>query len=364
MTMPKRRNLLAVLGAAAVIVTGIVVLFAASSCGCARGHRAAGPAARQGAVSRRSRSRVVASAGTAAQQTTGCAPAVGQTMTNTVSHLCGFADTTNTGVPGGTTLFPASSGPSANTGSGWAYSGGEIKTTANGAVIKNVTCSCGVNVTNTGVTIEDSDLQVSGADSYVVALLHADNTTVEHDNLHGSGTAVGQGCDSAVRDIYADADGLTVENNNVWYCADPMNNIADGGLIEENYFHDLEPSTSGNHYEDIQLEQGNGSVMTIQDNTFLNQNSQTAAIILSNDNGSGDETNRVINHNLLAGGGYTFYGAGGSGTPSNHITFTNNSFSPMYRADSGYYGPVAYWTTSTNTWSNNIWDTNGTAVGS
>ena len=44
---------------------------------------------------------------------TDCAPGVGQTMTNTVSHLCGFADTTHTGVPSGTTLYPASAAPGA-----------------------------------------------------------------------------------------------------------------------------------------------------------------------------------------------------------------------------------------------------------
>jgi hypothetical protein len=283
-------------------------------------------------------------------------------MTNTVSHLCGFADTTNTGVPTGTALYPASGGPGANTGSGWTYRGGEIATTTNGAVIKNVSCACGVNVTNTGVKIEDSDLAVSGANAWAVALRHASNATIEHNNLHGPGSTADTGCDSAIRDIYSDSDNMTVEHNNVWYCADPMNIIANGGLIEQNYFHDFVSSAPGDHYEDIQLEAGDGDVMTIQDNTFFNQNSQTAAIIMSVD-GGGTETNRIINHNLLAGGGYCFYGGSYGGDPATNITFTNNNFSSLYYPNCGYYGTVAYWTSGHgNVWSGNLRDNNGASV--
>ena len=283
-------------------------------------------------------------------------------MTNTVSHLCGFADTTNTGVPSGTSLAPASSGPGAETGSGWAYSDGMIHTIRNGAVVKNVTCACGVDVANNGVTVEGSDLKISGINSYPIELRHASNATIVDNNLHGSGVSDPNGCDSGIRDIYGDSDNLTVRDNNVWYCADPMNIISNGGLIERNYFHDIGASTSDNHYQDIQLEPGNGRQLIIRDNTFFNHNRQTAAIILSNDVG-GTETNRVIDHNLLAGGGYAFYAAGHSSSRSTNITFMNNSFSRLYYPNSGYYGPVANWTSGNgNVWSGNIWDNTGASV--
>ena len=351
----KRRTLVFVLGAAAVLAAVAIGVLAT-----ARSHSTAGRATRKGNVSQPARS--VPAAPQPRTRFTDCAPGVGQTMTNTVSHLCGFADTTNTGVPSGTTLYPASAAPGANTGSGWTYRGGMIDTTTNGAVIKNVSCACGVDVTNTGVTVENSDLEISGINSYPVQLRHANDATIVDNNLHGIGVSDPKGCDSGIRDIYGDSDNLTVKNNDVWYCADPMNIIPNGGLIEQNYFHDIGASTSDNHYQDIQLEPGDGRRMTIQDNTFLNQNNQTAAIILSDDS-PGTETNRVINHNLLAGGGYTFYASGHSSTPSTNITFTNNSFSRLYYPNSGYFGPVAYWTSGNgNVWSGNIWDNNGTAV--
>lgn len=297
-----------------------------------------------------------------------CAPSsASQTMTNTVSHQCGFADTTNTGVPAGTTLFQVPqqiTGPTAQTGQGWTYSNGSI-TLAPGGVLTNVKFTGVVYLKGSNETVQDSDLTDSGANSYTISLVHAPGATVVSNNIHGTGTAAPGGCDSAVRDIYADSDNLTVKFNNVWFCSNPLNNIADGGLIEQNYFHDFGDTGTGPHYEAMQFEQGNGTLMTVQDNTVLQSHSQTAAIILSDDSPSGVENNRVINHNLLAGGGYTFYGAGKSSTPSTNITFTNNDFSRLYFPQAGYYGPVAYWTVGNgNVWSGNIWDDTGASVGS
>jgi hypothetical protein len=212
------------------------------------------------------------------------------------------------------------------------------------------------------VTVEDSDLEVSGINSYPIQLRHASGVTIVDNNLHGVGVSDPSGCDSGIRDIYGDSDNLTVKNNNVWYCADPMNVIPNGGLIEQNYFHDIGASTSGNHYQDIQLEPGDGHQMIIQDNTFLNEKSQTAAIILSDDV-AGTETNRLIKHNLLAGGDYTFYAGGHLDRPSTRITFTDNSFSRLYYPHAGYYGPVTNWTSGNgNVWSGNIWDDSGAPV--
>ena len=58
-----------------------------------------------------------------------CAPAAGQEMTDTVSHLCGFADTTNTGLPAGTRLYRVPqdiTAPTPQTGYGWTSTGSYI----------------------------------------------------------------------------------------------------------------------------------------------------------------------------------------------------------------------------------------------
>ena len=297
---------------------------------------------------------------------TGCSPSASATMTNTVSHLCGFADTTNTGVPAGTTLYNVPgdvSAPTAATGSGWSYSN-HVITLGTGGTVKNVELNGVVSITGANATVEDSDISVSGEDTWAVQLRHASNATIEDNNLHGVGLATGDSCDSGVRDIYSDSENMTVEHNNVWYCSDPMNNITLGGLIEENYFHDLGASTTDNHYECIQTEDpGSSTALIIRDNTCFNQHTdQTAAIILSNDNG-GTENNRYIDHNLLAGGGYTFYGSGGPTAPATNITFINNHFTRIFTSGSGGYGPIAYWKTGGgNVWSGNVWDDTGQSI--
>ena len=107
----------------------------------------------------------------------------------------------------------------------------------------------------------------------------------------------------------------------------------------------------------------NGNLITIKDNTLLNQHTdQTAAIILSNDCNAPctalPENNRLITHNLLAGGGYTFYGSASAGAPpSTNITFTNNHFSRIFAPKCGGWGPVTYWDSGRgNVWSGNVWD--------
>lgn len=345
---------------AVLVGAAVIVVSEQSPCRCRGGASATAIARRRHLAAHRVRSETPVADRTT--RSTNCAPAPDQTMTNAVSHLCGFADTTNTGVPPGTALKSASTGPGVDTGSGWTYTAGGIQTTTRGAVIRDVSCRCGVDVTTPSVTIEDSDFEVSGLNSYPIQLRHASGVVIDHNDLHGAGAAEPNGCDSGIRDIYGDSQNITVENNNVWYCADPMNIIENGGLIQQNYFHDLAPSTVDNHYQDVQLEPGDGQRLTIQDNTFLNQNSQTAAIILSDD-GGGTETNRVINHNLLAGGGYAFYAAGHANFPSRKIIFTNNSISRVYYRSGGYWGPVAYWTPGGgNVWAGNIWDNTGKSV--
>lgn len=361
MTVRKRRTLGFVLGAAAALSAAAIVVLATSPWS----HPTAGPAARKRPASQPIR---VAAAHQPRSRSTRCAPPAGHTMTNTTSHLCGFADTTNTGVPSGTTPYAVPgqiTGPTAQTGRGWKWDGTSIVTTANNAMVKNISCSCEVVFNGyTGGTLADSDITDPNgtSDLGAVVLRHASDTTVADNDIHGANTTT-QECGEGLRDVYADSQNLTFENNNVWYCAVGLNNVTLGGLIEQNYIHDFS-TDSTSHYEAIQTEDpGSSTALTIRDNTFFNQHSQTAAIILSNDAG-GIETNRIINHNLLGGGDYCFYGAGRSSTHSSDITFTNNSFSRLYYSNCGYYGPDAYWTPgSGNVWSRNIWDDSGALVG-
>ena len=258
-------------------------------------------------------------------RSTQCSPIASETMTNAVSHLCGFADTTNTGVPTGTSLVdvpgqitaPVADG---STGQGWSWDPrGWIVLNA-GGVLTNVRVAGNVNVAGDSATVENSDITVSGANSFGVQLLNANSATVAHNTIHGSTASVGNACDNGVRDVYGDSENVTITNNNIYWCDSGLNNILHGGLVQQNYIHDLALVVSNGHANGMQFEPGSGELMTVKDNTIFNPISQTDDIILSND-GGGTETNRLIDHNLLAGGGYCFYGSGGpiAGREQHHL---------------------------------------------
>jgi hypothetical protein len=280
-------------------------------------------------------------------------------------------------------------GPTAQTGSGWSYSGGTLTVPA-GAVLSNIRTdgSFEIVVTGAGATIKNSDIECSSACgvSWDIGLRHASNVTIINNNIHGV-TQEGTGwCAQGITDANQDSANMTIENNNFWWCSNPTNNLpTQGGLVKNNYVHDFpvdnglttlagHDCTTANwpggvrpndcpHYEAMQDEPGGGALQTIQDNTFLNNNAdQTAAIILSNWPG-GTENNILLNHNLLAGGGYSFYGSGCSGCTSTNVVFTNNHVSRIFTSTGGGYGPDVYWNTGNgNVWSGNVWDNTGASV--
>ncbi len=196
------------------------------------------------------------------------------------------------------------------------------------------------------------------------------NVTVDHNTIHGVGQGNGSSrdwCGVGIETLLGRRAtttriNFTITNNNIYWCSNPTNNFVNGGLVKNNYAHDFANSSTGSHYEAMQLESyvENGNLLTIQDNTFLNQHTdQTAAIILSNDaSACGAENNRVITHNLLAGGGYTFYGVWRRGAPAvdeHHVH--EQPLQPDLRSDGGGYGPVTYWKSGGgNVWSGNVWD--------
>jgi hypothetical protein len=282
---------------------------------------------------------------------------------------CGFADIANAGVPAGTTLYRIPqdiTGPTAQTGSGWSWSGSSISTDSNNAVIKNIKCTCTINVTTTGVTIQNSDISWNSSGdccNWTISVRHANNTTITHNNLHGVGLLYPNDCDSGVRDIYSDAENLNITFNNMWWCTNPMNNITLGGLIANNYVHDTgDPNgLSDAHHEVLQTASPNGpNLLTVRDNTFYNSRTvETAAMITAgNPPQYPPENGRSFQHNLLAGGGYTFYGCGSASGTCTNFNFSNNRFARVFSPRSGGWGPTVDWMTGStgNVWSNNIWD--------
>jgi hypothetical protein len=304
-------------------------------------------------------------------QTVNFAPAPANTMTNTVSHLGGFADTTNTGRKATARLWLVpeeitAPRPDGSTGTGWHYEQpgpwGWIVFDGAGSTLKNVQ-SAVVQVVAGGTTIEQCVFINGGQNAYGVEIRHASNVTIRDNTIHGSVHLGPNRGDNGIRDIYGDSQNLTVQRNNIYWFSSGMNNFWNGGLIERNYIHDMgwDDTTGTDHTNGIQFAMGTGPQMILRHNTILNDRNQTDAIMLSND--AGAEDNRYIDHNLIGGGGYPFYGAGSLGSPARRITFVNNRFTRIFYPNSGSIGYVANWNPDvTNLWAGNVWDEDNAVV--
>lgn len=269
---------------------------------------------------------------------------------------CGYPGTSSTG-PAHGTHFRSVPGD-VRRGKGWHYDPrGWVEIDTKGAVFSGFVLSHGIVITADNVTVSNNTLNLTSGD-WGVSLRHATGVTIDRNIIRGpSGTSP---CDNGIRDIYGDANRVRITRNNIYYCASGINHFDEGGLIRNNYIHHLgHPCRSGDvdcgHFNGIQLGAGYGPLMTIDHNTIFNPARSTDAIMLANDDGA--QTNRAITDNLLAGGGYTFYGSGGPAGKATNIVFQGNRFSTQYFRRSGFFGPVAHWqAASGNKWSGNTWD--------
>lgn len=299
--------------------------------------------------------------GTTSSSGTNCTPAPSATMTNTVSHKCGFPDTTNTGTTG--TLYAVGTGPTSNTGSGWTVSGDTITVKANG-VLKNVnTGGKVVSITGANATVNNVKIVAAATNVAGVSLHGANNAVVENSIIAGTNSSSGR-MFAGIKDYESGSTysaKVDLKANNVYYTSTGIQ--VDHGTVENNYIHDM-GEISGDHINGFTSNGGGDNVLlTIQHNTVFNQIGQTDAISLFED--FAVQQNRVINDNLVAGGGYTIYGGQNSGGAAiKNIHITNNHFSKMYYKTYGYYGPITAFTTSGtgNTWSGNVDDTTGATI--
>ena len=133
-------------------------------------------------------------------------------------------------------------------------------------------------------------------------------------------------------------------------------------VIEDSYIHDpirydpiLDP-----HTDSIQAPAGASNIRIDHNRVYggyLNQsNFGNSAIGISASPGTG-VTNVVVNNNLMAGGGYTFYCPGNDGG----FTWTNNRFSRIYVITVGGFGPI-YPNCRQHTHSGNVYHETGEPI--
>ncbi|MBK7859054.1 MAG: hypothetical protein IPJ65_10635 [Archangiaceae bacterium] len=210
---------------------------------------------------------------------------------------------------------------------------GPLTVSTNGAVLENVEVRGRLTIAANDVTVRN--VKVVTDDFWVVMVngsraLLTDSTFIGGDNSQAA--LAGAGWVGRRLDLSGAGDGIKMH---------------DGGELYDSYIHDLS-NAAGAHNDGIEA----GGPVKIVHNTILNRRSQTSCIMLS-EYGANPDTDVLIQNNLLGGAGFTVYG-GAPDTARGHEV-RDNKFTTRFFPQSGYYGPVAYWSPAGNIWSGNVW---------
>ena len=273
-------------------------------------------------------------------------------------HSCGYPDATNTGVQPGQVLTAVPAQRTSGPGWAWSRSYGAVMVTGNGATLAGLAITGSLDIRASGVTIDNVQVVDSG-NGWGIGLMHASGTLIEHSQVYSPPGA--DRLQMAIKDVYGDSAGTTIETSNVWDTDTAI--MISAGTVAGNYVHGLE-ADPGDHVNGIVSDAGVAAGLTITGNTVFNPVSQTDDIALFED--FGQQLNATITGNLLSGGGYEVYGGANPGkwTPTG-ITITGNRFARTYYPNGGSYGPAAAVATTGqngNTWTGNIWDNTGAPV--
>lgn len=219
----------------------------------------------------------------------------------------------------GTGFVTTSAGAGApNTG--WAWSSTFVSVTTNGAILSGLYIpSGGVNVSTgvTGVTIQNCLIQTTGQGGFGVKLNGAAtgasilNCTIAGTNNDSERMS---GC---VKDVSGIAAGCVIDRCHFFWAENGYNGAQ--AVITNNYMHSI-GNAPGDHLEWINCEGPSLSLLLVQGNTLINEQSQTAACYIASSavggNGTNVPRNVTVTGNLLVGGDYAVYG-GSTGTVNN-----------------------------------------------
>jgi hypothetical protein len=240
---------------------------------------------------------------------------------------------------------------------------GDVTLRTNGQVYQNVRLNGTISVLGCGVTI--SNVEVDAGDGYrgdatpdLFAIWDKAPagcvTTIDHVSVITDTSGSAPYATEAVRDAYGAKQLITGSR----FVGQQLGvTVGTGDTIRDNYI-ELGPTMRGDHNENI-LDDGTRSV-TIEHNTLLNPNGQTATLSLFTEFGSNSDF--LIQGNLLAGGGYTCYcGDGvadnnGKSARASNVSFVDNVFWQKYFPTVGQYGPGrAYNPAGGGKWTGNVY---------
>lgn len=258
-----------------------------------------------------------------------------------------YPDTTNTGVPAGTSLT--------------AYSGAN-PVTVNNTIIDSKTISATLEIRASGVVIKNSRIQVS--DTFAILLDDSNagfsnwSVTVQDSEIDCGGDPPGGVNNStALGSAF-----ITGRRLNIHGCENggDVNQSFD---VQDSYIHDLRQCSAaecggdGSHTDGFQMSSCHftpaGSAtcvsgvlnVTIKHNTIYSMKTgagtpeateafYTTSAIISNPSG---DTNVLIQNNILAGGAFTLY-CEQSSTGTNYQVL-DNRFSTRFKSTIGFFGP-------------------------
>lgn len=245
---------------------------------------------------------------------------------------CGWPGPSSTGYPAGQAFART-------------VTGGYVVTTDN-TVIDGWRVSGGIQVRAKNVTIRNSWItsDFGGASGTgTVNINPGASATVEHSLLDGLNAT--HSC------IWHAGSSMTATANNcqgvndgifMWATTPGVDGTGDNFTIQDNYLHSFTTAAANGHVDGIQTEGAKNGV--IRHNTLDVTQDQTSALSLWNSRKSTD--NVRVEHNLLAGGGFTVYAEDYSPSEANpsggysvtNVVFQNNVFSTVHYSCVGYWG--------------------------
>jgi hypothetical protein len=259
-----------------------------------------------------------------------------------VPSSCGYPDASNTGVTPGTQLQRS----------------GSVTADQPGQVIEGLDITGELNITASGVTVRD--VRVTGGkevgNSNWVVVLRPGVTDVLLENVELT-TPKGSEQDLACVLNLGDAVPV-IRRANIHGCSAGVSTGA--GVIEDSYIHDMAQVPGLSHVVGIASNGGGG--LTVRHNTILNQFDQTGVVAFYQD--FGVQANNLVTDNLVAGGGYCFYGGKGEHGPTRDIRFIGNRLSSRFSPNCGHFGVIASFALSDpgNRFEGNYWDETGREV--
>lgn len=148
-------------------------------------------------------------------------------------------------------------------------------------------------------------------------------------------------------------DDFTVERNNIHRIGgDAVTVVGQNASIVGNWIHDFTPR-DGVHYDALVWgPESSGSPDVIRDNTI---EMWIPGMMTSTVSIPANAPKMIVDHNVMAGGGYTLTGGGGG------TSITNNLFWTKFSQNVGDYGPKAFM--GSVNWSNNSYTSNGQTAG-